>query len=255
MLVSVSRVSCQVTESGRAVPGPRSGATLRGRAWVSALRGFGLGRAACHSCRRGLNRRVLCSHMAGRKGGGGGGVRESLQLPGQSWPFPLVVSAPEEEPELKPSLPFPPRLLVPGQNESPSRTCCAPSRGERTSPASVWPRGPEPRRRVGVSHRPPITWPTGTARFRRVPPSQTSQRGAGHGRTSPAGRSSSSERCPVSRGEPLRSVGFKGVSVIAVSPPSSSVLYANCFKVEEPIASVRPSPPRSEAFCRPGLRC
>lgn len=129
VLVSVSRVSCQVTESGRAVPGPRSGATLRVRAWVSALRGFGLGRAACHSCRRGLNRRVLCSHVAGRKGGGGGGVRESLQLPGQSWPFPLVVSAPEEEPELKPSLPFPPRLLVPGQNESPSRTCCAPWRG------------------------------------------------------------------------------------------------------------------------------
>lgn len=111
------RVSCQVTESGRAVPAAE--------AWVSALRG--------HSCRRGSNRRVLCSHV------GGWGVGESAA----SWPvrpFLLLVSAPSRI-LCRNAGSLPPRLLVPGQSESPRRTCCAPSRGVRTSPASVWPRG------------------------------------------------------------------------------------------------------------------
>lgn len=53
--VSVSCVSCQVTESGRAMLPPRLGRCLM---WFRV----GL-RAACLSCRCGLNRRVLCSHV------------------------------------------------------------------------------------------------------------------------------------------------------------------------------------------------
>lgn len=173
---------------------------------ASALRG--------HSCRRGSNRRVLCSRVAGRGTVGGAGVLgrvcSFLASPGLS----TCWSGSEEEPVLKCCLPSS-CLLVPGQNGSPS-----PSQG--CEPHLLpWPRGPGPRGR-GESVT-PITGPPCTACT--WIPSSVLKRGAARRRPRllPHGALS----CVHRRGSAL---SFKGFSVTDVSPPSSRVHYANCLK-------------------------